>query len=98
VRRAPTWEQMLAWRQRAHYFSLWRRAKNGTSALWRALRSRDRSAAAEATGTAGLMQKRRSSGFRTTSISGAWDEHSVVEMSNQANPIEANLQLPEEAP
>jgi len=91
VRRAPTWEQLLAFRQRATYFSIVRRARNGVGGLWRALRGRDGSAAAEARGTAGLNPRRTA--FHA---SAAWDEHSITEMANQANPIEMSLKLPED--
>ena len=85
VRRAPTWEQLLAFRQRAAYFSNARRARE----LWRAVRGAPRS---EAHGAAGQTPARRSNGFVS---SGAWDESSVRE-AHQAHPIEPKLKIVED--
>ena len=84
VRRAPTWEQLLAFRQRAAYFSNARRARE----LWRTVRG----APPNKRGAAGQTPARRSNGFVS---SGAWDESSVME-AHQAHPIEPKLKIVED--
>merc|ERR1712046_163080 len=84
VRRAPIWEQLLAWRQRAAYFSVFRRLRQGAMAMVQCVRGD--TSTKEQRGTAGLLNRR---------IVGGWDDHSVMEMVNQANPIQPSSPMRE---
>ena len=91
VRRAPTWEQLLAWRQRTNYFSLLRRMRSGVGTLRRRMRSDVISDSERA--ASGPMQRRHFIAMSERSITGGWGEGFVPDMVSQANPIEPYLTI-----
>ena len=97
VRRAPTWEQLLAFRQRVGYFSYARRATQRAARLAAHLRARaKRSGLLGGVGVGGLGGGRLAEpDWEEEEVRQAWVD-ATLEPVHQANPIELRLAEPGE--
>ena len=98
VRRAPTWEQLLAFRQRTGYFSYARRAKKSTARVAARLKAKIGRYAARARsgvgggggGGGGGVRMAEPEWVEEEEVRQYWVDH-TVEPVHQANPIELSL-------